>query len=206
MKRQPRKFVCPVTGEKRDCEKCRNCVSFSHESKTFKKPVCFDAPAERRRGAHQLEFERMVAVGDQNTLSVIYLSSTRPPRTPFEVSCGLSNARLVQEVLKSLTERERKVIDLRFGLTDGYSRTLGEVAEICGCTRERIRQIEAKSLRKLRHPVRLRKLAEALDSTISNYLSEGWDKYEAEKERRRDMEMMLAMRRYFLDRRRERKG
>ncbi len=62
------------------------------------------------------------------------------------------------DVLTSLTERERKVLELRFGLADGYSRTLEEVGKQFKVTRERIRQIEAKALRKMRHPTRLRQL------------------------------------------------
>jgi len=64
----------------------------------------------------------------------------------------------ISEVLSTLTEREEKVIRLRFGLEDGKSRTLEEVGQMFGVTRERIRQIEAKALRKLRHPSRSRKL------------------------------------------------
>ena len=62
------------------------------------------------------------------------------------------------DVLSSLTERERKVLELRFGLVDGYVRTLEEVGKQYKVTRERIRQIEAKALRKLRHPTRARQL------------------------------------------------
>ena len=64
----------------------------------------------------------------------------------------------MEDVLDSLTERERKVLQLRFGLDDGRSRTLEEVGKEFHVTRERIRQIEAKALRKLRHPSRSRKL------------------------------------------------
>ena len=64
----------------------------------------------------------------------------------------------ISDVLLTLTEREEKVIRLRFGLDDGKSKTLEEVGQIFGVTRERIRQIEAKALRKLRHPSRSRKL------------------------------------------------
>ena len=67
------------------------------------------------------------------------------------------------EVLGTLTEREQKVLRLRFGLDDGRARTLEEVGKECNVTRERIRQIEAKALRKLRHPSRSRKLKDYLD-------------------------------------------
>jgi RNA polymerase primary sigma factor len=62
------------------------------------------------------------------------------------------------DVLCSLTEREQKVLALRFGLGDGYARTLEEVGQQFEVTRERIRQIEAKALRKMRHPTRIRQL------------------------------------------------
>jgi RNA polymerase primary sigma factor len=62
------------------------------------------------------------------------------------------------DVLCSLSERERKVLELRFGIGDGYSRTLEEVGKQFRVTRERIRQIEAKALRKMRHPTRIRQL------------------------------------------------
>ncbi len=68
------------------------------------------------------------------------------------------------DVLTSLTERERKVLELRFGLGDGYSRTLEEVGKQFKVTRERIRQIEAKALRKMRHPTRIRQLQGFLET------------------------------------------
>ena len=69
----------------------------------------------------------------------------------------------MDDVLKTLTERESKVLKLRFGVTDGYPRTLEEVGSIFNVTRERVRQIEAKALRKLRHPTRSRKLKTFLE-------------------------------------------
>ena len=69
----------------------------------------------------------------------------------------------VEDVLETLSEREAKVLQLRFGLEDGRSRTLEEVGKDFGVTRERIRQIEAKALRKLRHPMRSKKLRDFLD-------------------------------------------
>jgi len=68
----------------------------------------------------------------------------------------------MQDILESLSSRERRVLQLRFGLEDGQSRTLEEVGQKFGVTRERIRQIEAKALRKLRHPTRSRKLKDYL--------------------------------------------
>ena len=68
----------------------------------------------------------------------------------------------IAEVLLTLTEREEQVLKLRFGLVDGTCRTLEEVGVIFGVTRERIRQIEAKALRKLRHPSRSKKLKDYL--------------------------------------------
>ena len=69
----------------------------------------------------------------------------------------------IEEVLGSLNEREQKVLKLRFGLEDGRARTLEEVGKEFDVTRERIRQIEAKALRKLRHPSRSKKLRDYLD-------------------------------------------
>lgn len=69
----------------------------------------------------------------------------------------------LNEVLNTLTEREAKVLKLRFGLDDGKARTLEEVGQRFDVTRERIRQIEAKALRKLRHPSRSKKVKDFLD-------------------------------------------
>jgi RNA polymerase primary sigma factor len=70
----------------------------------------------------------------------------------------------IKDVLETLTERERQVLEQRFGLVDGYSRTLEEVGRQFRVTRERIRQIEAKALRKMRHPTRLRQLEGFLEA------------------------------------------
>ncbi len=70
----------------------------------------------------------------------------------------------IKDVLETLTERERQVLEQRFGLVDGYSRTLEEVGRQFKVTRERIRQIEAKALRKMRHPTRIRQLEGFLDA------------------------------------------
>ena len=69
----------------------------------------------------------------------------------------------LEEVLNTLTPREASVLKLRFGFEDGRTRTLEEVGKVFNITRERIRQIEAKALRKLRHPSRAKKLKDYLD-------------------------------------------
>ena len=69
----------------------------------------------------------------------------------------------INDVLKTLTYRQREILKLRYGIGDGYTYTLEEVGRIFRVTRERVRQIEAKAVRKLRHPVRARQLASFLD-------------------------------------------
>ena len=71
----------------------------------------------------------------------------------------------IEDVLKTLTYREREIIKLRYGIGDGYTYTLEEVGRIFKVTRERVRQVEAKAIRKLQHPVRARKLEGFLDKT-----------------------------------------
>ena len=82
---------------------------------------------------------------------------------PSEAATSAILKEQISEVLSTLTDREQKVLRLRFGLDDGRSRTLEEVGKEFNVTRERIRQIEAKALRKLRHPSRSRKLKEFLE-------------------------------------------
>jgi len=82
---------------------------------------------------------------------------------PAEAASFLLLKEQLEEVLKTLAPREEKVLRLRFGLDDGRARTLEEVGQEFGVTRERIRQIEAKALRKLKHPSRSRKLKDYLD-------------------------------------------
>jgi len=74
----------------------------------------------------------------------------------------------LDEVLSSLTEREEKVLRLRFGLGDGYPRTLEEVGSVFNVTRERVRQIEAKALRKMRHPTRARELKSFVEWSLNS--------------------------------------
>jgi len=82
---------------------------------------------------------------------------------PAEVASGELLREQVHSALDQLGKREREVLEMRFGLKDGQARTLEEVGQAFGVTRERIRQIEAKALRKLRHPIRSRKLRDYLN-------------------------------------------
>ena len=69
----------------------------------------------------------------------------------------------INDVLKTLTYREREILKLRYGIGDGYTYTLEEVGRIFKVTRERVRQVESKAIRKLQHPVRKRRLSSFLD-------------------------------------------
>jgi RNA polymerase primary sigma factor len=97
-------------------------------------------------------------VGDSDETSYGDFIEDKATDSPAEkTSFSLLRDKL-SDVLTSLTDREQKVLELRFGLSDGYSRTLEEVGRQFQVTRERIRQIEAKALRKMRHPTRIRQL------------------------------------------------
>ena len=104
-------------------------------------PVSLETPVGEEDDSHLSDF-----IKDERSLS------------PEEFATNEMLKDEISQVLETLTEREEKVIKLRFGLQDGKPRTLEEVGQMFGVTRERIRQIEAKALRKLRHPSRSRKL------------------------------------------------
>ena len=97
-------------------------------------------------------------VGDGNDTSFGDFIEDKAAENPYDIAATALLREKIGDVLKSLTDREREVLTFRFGLRDGYSRTLEEVGKIFNVTRERIRQIEAKALRKMRHPTRLRQL------------------------------------------------
>ncbi|HLI71015.1 MAG TPA: RNA polymerase sigma factor RpoD [Ktedonobacteraceae bacterium] len=121
-------------------EKVREIIKVSQE------PVSLETPIGEEEDSHLGDF-----IEDHTALA------------PADAASHQLLKEQVEDVLDSLTERERKVLQLRFGLDDGRSRTLEEVGKEFHVTRERIRQIEAKALRKLRHPSRSRKLKDYLD-------------------------------------------
>ena len=97
-------------------------------------------------------------VGDSDDTSFGDFIEDKSADNPADMAAIVLLKDKIKDVLESLTERERQVLEQRFGLVDGYSRTLEEVGKQFKVTRERIRQIEAKALRKMRHPTRLRQL------------------------------------------------
>jgi len=112
-------------------EKVREVMKVSQE------PISLETPIGEEEDSHLGDF-----IEDQEAVA------------PAEAASVMLLKEKMADVLQNLTERERKVLVLRFGLEDGHQRTLEEVGQEFGVTRERIRQIEAKALRKLRHPSR----------------------------------------------------
>ncbi len=112
-------------------EKVREVMKISQE------PISLETPIGEEEDSHLGDF-----IEDQEAIA------------PAEAASVMLLKEKMQDVLQNLTDRERKVLELRFGLIDGHQRTLEEVGQEFGVTRERIRQIEAKALRKLRHPSR----------------------------------------------------
>ena len=129
-------------GEKMEVpvERVREIMKISQE------PVSLETPIGEEEDSHLGDF-----IQDDNVM------------VPQDAAAFTLLHELLMEVLDTLTEREQKVLTLRFGLVDGRPRTLEEVGKEFNVTRERIRQIEAKALRKLRHPSRSRKLKDYLE-------------------------------------------
>jgi RNA polymerase primary sigma factor len=120
-----------------------------------------EMPVERVRALlkmAQQPISLQAPVGDSDETSFGDFIEDKASDSPAEkTSFSLLKDKL-SAVLASLNDREQKVLELRFGLGDGYARTLEEVGRQFRVTRERIRQIEAKALRKMRHPTRIRQL------------------------------------------------
>lgn len=106
-------------------------------------------------------------VGDSDDTNFGDFIEDKGAENPYDMTAYSLLREKITDVLDSLTDRERKVLSLRFGLADGYSRTLEEVGRQFKVTRERIRQIEAKALRKMRHPTRIRQLHGFFEGDIS---------------------------------------
>ena len=118
-------------------------------------------PVERVRAVlkmAQQPISLQAPVGDSDDTSFGDFIEDKSADNPMEEAGFSMLKEKIKDVLDTLTEREREVLEQRFGLKDGYSRTLEEVGRQFQVTRERIRQIEAKALRKMRHPTRIRKL------------------------------------------------
>jgi RNA polymerase primary sigma factor len=103
-------------------------------------------------------------VGESDDTSFGDFIEDKAAENPSDMTAIVLLKEKIKDVLESLTERERQVLEQRFGLVDGYSRTLEEVGRQFKVTRERIRQIEAKALRKMRHPTRIRQLEGFLEA------------------------------------------
>ncbi len=115
--------------------------------KIAQEPISLETPIGEEEGSHLGDF-----IEDKGVIS------------PIEAVIGMNLSGQTEQVLETLTEREQKILKLRFGLGDGRDHTLEEVGQQFAVTRERIRQIEAKALRKLRHPTRSRKLRSFVES------------------------------------------
>ena len=103
-------------------------------------------------------------VGDEEDSTLSDFIPDEKSNTPAQLAARALLRDLLKEIMVDLSEREQKILKMRFGLEDGIFHTLEEVGKVSGVTRERIRQIEAKALRKLRHPSRSEKLRSFLDS------------------------------------------
>lgn len=130
----------------------------------YQKRILKRAAAKVRRitrvAQEPMSLEMPVGSEDNSSLGDFIKDDSLP--APADAASQQLLREQMQEILGELSERERKVLELRFGLVDGTSHTLEEVGAEFGVTRERIRQIEAKALRKLRHPLRSRKLRDYL--------------------------------------------
>jgi len=115
--------------------------------KMARQPVSLDAP-----------------IGEDSDVSMGDLIEDKAAENPSHVTGQSLLKERLEHVMKLLTERERKILEMRFGLVDGCGHTLEEIGCLYNVTRERIRQLEAKALRKLRHPARIHHLRGFLET------------------------------------------
>jgi len=126
-----------------------------------------DIPVDKVRKAlkiAQMPLSLETPIGEEEDSHLGDFIEDRGVISPVEAAININLKEQTDAALKTLTWREEKIIKMRFGLEDGSEHTLEEVGQSFAVTRERIRQIEAKALRKLRHPSRSRKLKAFLDA------------------------------------------
>jgi RNA polymerase primary sigma factor len=131
--------------------------------------VRMDIPVQKVRKVFKIAQEPIsleTPIGEEEDSHLGDFIEDRQVVSPAEAVININLKEMTENVLKTLTPREEKVIKMRFGLDNGSDHTLEEVGQNFAVTRERIRQIEAKALRKLRHPSRSRKLRPFLDGTF----------------------------------------
>jgi RNA polymerase primary sigma factor len=129
-------------------------------AKAAKMPVS-EARRVMKISRHPISLDRPVGDSDDSYFGDFIEDETA--ESPVESATQEMLKDKIEAVLKTLTYREREIIKLRYGIGDGYTYTLEEVGKIFKVTRERVRQVEAKALKKLQHPVRARKLSGFID-------------------------------------------
>ena len=121
-------------------------------------------------GKHPVSLDKPVGDGEESYFGDFI--EDQKQEAPVVAAADTALARQIERVLRTLTYREREILTLRYGIGDGHTYTLEEVGRIFKVTRERVRQVEAKALRKLQHPVRARKLKSFLEEAHSAELVE----------------------------------
>ena len=123
-----------------------------------------DASRVLKTGKHPVSLDRPVGEGEDSYFGDFLEDETQS--APAETAAQEMLTQRIEQLLKTLTYREHEIIKLRYGIGDGYTYTLEEVGRIFRVTRERVRQVESKAIRKLQHPVRARKLQGFVDQSI----------------------------------------